>query len=214
MNCRSRLRECRGANEMICVFHHVISMYSDSPSRERQKRKQMSDIRFMSILIAVALAATTAFAADAPHDPAADVLRRVIPAKADQFDIEHIDSDNGKDVFEIQSNGDRIVLRGNNGVSIASALNWYLKYDCHCETSWCGDNLNLPNPLPKVETKIRIVSPLAHRVAFNFCTFSYTMPFWDCNRWQREIDWMAMRGINMPLAITGHEAVWCFANMA
>jgi alpha-N-acetylglucosaminidase len=49
---------------------------------------------------------------------------------------------------------------------------------------------------------------LAHRVAFNFCTFSYTMAFWDWDRWQREIDWMAMRGINMPLAITGHEAVW------
>jgi alpha-N-acetylglucosaminidase len=141
-------------------------------------------------------------------DPAVDLIHRIIPAQADHFEVQHIDPDNGKDVFEIESVGDHIVLRGNNGVSVASALNWYLKYNCHCQISWCGDNLNLPNPLPKVGSKIHIVCLLPHRVAFNFCTFSYNMAFWDWPRWQREIDWMAMRGINMPLAITGHEAVW------
>ena len=40
----------------------------------------------------------------------------------------------------------------------------------------------------------------------NFCTFSYTMPYWDWTDWEREIDWMALHGITMPLAITGHEA--------
>jgi alpha-N-acetylglucosaminidase len=164
----------------------------------------MRFVRLIPVVILLVLLCDVARAAD----PSSDLLRRVIPAQADQFDLQHIDADNGKDVFEIESNGDRIVLRGNNGVSIASALNWYLKYDCHCQISWCGDNLALPSPLPKVASKVRIVSPLAHRVAFNFCTFSYTMAFWDWNRWQREIDWMAMHGINMPLAITGHEAVW------
>jgi alpha-N-acetylglucosaminidase len=164
-------------------------------------------MRFLQLIIIVILSAVMAGAARAA-DPAGDLIHRILPAQADEFDLQHIDTDAGRDVFEIESNGNRIVLRGNNGVSIASALNWYLKYDCHCQISWCGDNLALPNPLPGVEKKIRIVSPLAHRVAFNFCTFSYTMPFWDWNRWQREIDWMAMRGINMPLAITGHEAVW------
>lgn len=34
------------------------------------------------------------------------------------------------------------------------------------------------------------------------------MPWWHWDRWQREIDWMAMHGINMPLAVTGQQAVW------
>ena len=34
------------------------------------------------------------------------------------------------------------------------------------------------------------------------------MAWWDWERWQREIDWMAMHGINMPLAVIGQEAVW------
>ena len=34
------------------------------------------------------------------------------------------------------------------------------------------------------------------------------MSFWDWKRWQREIDWMALNGINMPLALTGQETIW------
>jgi hypothetical protein len=32
--------------------------------------------------------------------------------------------------------------------------------------------------------------------------------FWDFTRWQRELDIMAMNGINLPLSFTGQEAVW------
>ncbi|MCR5518785.1 MAG: alpha-N-acetylglucosaminidase, partial [Bacteroidales bacterium] len=42
----------------------------------------------------------------------------------------------------------------------------------------------------------------------NYCTFGYTMPWWTWKQWERFIDWMALNGVNMPLAITGQEAVW------
>ena len=32
---------------------------------------------------------------------------------------------------------------------------------------------------------------------------SYSMAYWDWNRWEAEIDWMALQGINLPLAFTG-----------
>lgn len=34
------------------------------------------------------------------------------------------------------------------------------------------------------------------------------MSWWNWPRWQKEIDWMAMHGINMPLAITGQAYTW------
>eukprot|EP00357_Protocruzia_adherens_P026858 CAMPEP_0115022636 /NCGR_PEP_ID=MMETSP0216-20121206/31700_1 /TAXON_ID=223996 /ORGANISM="Protocruzia adherens, Strain Boccale" /LENGTH=623 /DNA_ID=CAMNT_0002395421 /DNA_START=498 /DNA_END=2369 /DNA_ORIENTATION=+ len=34
------------------------------------------------------------------------------------------------------------------------------------------------------------------------------MSWWDWARWEREIDWMAMRGVNMPLMFAGQEYVW------
>ncbi len=137
------------------------------------------------------------------------LLLRVVPASASSFSIELIAPENGHDVFEVESKGAQVVLRGNTGISIASALNHYLKYFCHRQITWWDKNIApLPNSLPTVPQKIKRVSPFQYRVYFNYCTFSYTAAWWNWERWQREIDWMAMHGINMPLAITGQEAVW------
>ena len=32
---------------------------------------------------------------------------------------------------------------------------------------------------------------------------SYSMAFWNWTRWEQELDWMALHGINLPLAFTG-----------
>lgn len=50
--------------------------------------------------------------------------------------------------------------------------------------------------------------PSRFRYYQNVCTFSYTSVWWDWTRWEREIDWMALNGINLPLAFTGQEALW------
>ena len=132
-----------------------------------------------------------------------------------RFHYEVIEIDRGHDVFEI----DTImrfgivlpVLRGNNGVAFASALNYYLKYYCYCSVSWgdngSGDQLQLPEPLPTDFSRARHVMT-KYRYYINPVTFSYSMVWWDIDRWTREIDWMALNGINMPLAFTGQEYVW------
>jgi alpha-N-acetylglucosaminidase len=141
-------------------------------------------------------------------NPAEELIARVLPDRASQFVTEIIPAaEKGRDVFEIESRDGKIVLRGNDGVSIASALNWYLKYYCRCEVSWCGGQLDLPEPLPVVPEKVRKVSPHTYRYAFNYCTYGYSMAFWDWARWEREIDLMALHGINTPLMATGAEVV-------
>ena len=103
----------------------------------------------------------------------------------------------------------KIVLRGNDAVSVASALNWYLKSVGHCDVSWlCGDQLRLPAHLPPVPEKIHIISPHQYRYAYNFCTHGYTMAWWDWPQWEHELDFLAMNGINLALVIEGQESVW------
>lgn len=34
------------------------------------------------------------------------------------------------------------------------------------------------------------------------------MAFWQWDRWEQEIDWMALHGINLPLAFVGQEAIF------
>lgn len=140
---------------------------------------------------------------------AGGLIKRVVPKQAKQFMVETIPATNGQDVFEVESRGGKIVLRGNDGVSIASALNWYLQNECHCDISWnCGDQLGAPEPLPAVPEKVRIVSPHKYRYAYNFCTHGYTMAWWDWPRWQRELDYLALKGVNLALIIEGQESVW------
>ena len=51
-----------------------------------------------------------------PEQAARDLVRRVLPGNA--FRVEIIPADQGRDVFEIESSGDKLVLRGNNGVAV------------------------------------------------------------------------------------------------
>ncbi|WP_224998279.1 alpha-N-acetylglucosaminidase [Cesiribacter sp. SM1] len=135
------------------------------------------------------------------------LIRRVVPEHADNFVVEFIPKAGDRDVYEIESRDGKIILRGNNGVSVASALNHYLKYYTNSSISWNGTNLNIPDPMPAVPQKVRKTSPYQYRYYLNYCTFNYTMSWWDWERWQWEIDWMALNGINMPLAVTGQNAI-------
>jgi len=138
---------------------------------------------------------------------AADLIKRMLPGFANYFEIEEIPTEAGKDVFEIESKNNKIILRGNNGIAVASAFNHYLKHIANCQITWNGSNKNLSLPLPVVKEKIRKPTPYKYRYYLNYCTFNYTMSWWDWDRWQWEIDWMAMNGINMPLAVTGQNII-------
>jgi len=158
------------------------------------------------------LAALTLAAGDTPPDPVAagrGLVERLLPAEAAMFDIELIPPEGDADVFEIESRGGRVVLRGNTGVAVASALNWYLKSYCQCHTSFTGGSqLALPKPLPEVKPKCRRVSEARYRYFLNYCCFGYSLPWFDWDQWERLIDWMALNGVNLPLSVTGQEAVW------
>ncbi|WP_105619864.1 alpha-N-acetylglucosaminidase [Vallitalea okinawensis] len=136
-----------------------------------------------------------------------ELIKRILPDDYQNFKIEII-GNTEHDVFEIVTVNEKILLRGNNAVSIGSALHWYLKFYCNCHISWCGNRLELPKPLPLPSTKIRKQTPNKYRYYLNYCTFNYSMAWWDWDRWEKEIDWMALNGINMPLSIIGHEYLW------
>lgn len=136
------------------------------------------------------------------------LIGRVIPAYAQNFVVQTLASTADKNVFEVEGINGKIILRGNNGIAVASALYCYLTEIAHCQVTWNGTNLNLPKKLPMPKEKIHRTSPYRYRYYLNYCTFSYSMAWWDWKRWEKEIDWMALHGINMPLAITGQEYTW------
>ena len=138
--------------------------------------------------------------------PIQGLLERIDKGASRKFVIEQVKSPT--DFFELDQKGDKVVIRGNNYVSIATGLNWYLKYYAGVQLSWNGMTAQLPAVLPAVPQKERHETDLKYRYDFNYCTYSYTMAFWDWDRWEKEIDWMALHGINLPLAVVGADVVW------
>ncbi|MBB6236436.1 alpha-N-acetylglucosaminidase [Pedobacter sp. AK013] len=119
-----------------------------------------------------------------------------------------IPANNGKDVFELYSRNNKIEISASGANAAAEGLNWYLKYYCRRSMSHMGDNLSPIEKIPLVKEKIRIVSPYPYRYALNYCTISYSMSFYNWADWERELDWMALNGVNVMLAPIGMEAVW------
>ncbi len=136
------------------------------------------------------------------------VIDRVAPAMKGKYQVEIIPAAGDLDVFELDNNNGVLVIRGNKGLSITAGFNRYLQDYCNSDVSWLGSNVNIPATLKLPTEKVRQVTAAKHRAMYNYCTFSYTMPWWNWDRWQQELDLQALKGINMPLSITGIETAW------
>lgn len=146
------------------------------------------------------------------------LVNRVVPEYSKNIVLERLETDSAlfadgatacEDRFELESKGKKLIIRGNNANSMAVGLNHYLKYYCLSQYSWFKEEpLELPATMPKVPGKVSLSARVPERFFLNYCTFGYTMPWWNWEQWEHFIDWMALNGINLPLAITGQEAVW------
>ena len=119
-------------------------------------------------------------------NPVDELLERIDKGASAKFKIEKVKSQ--KDFFELDQAGKKDYA----GIHL----------------SWNQMQAKLPAVLPAVTKKERHETDLSLRYDFNYCTFSYSMPFWGWERWEKEIDWMALHGVNLPLAIVGEECVW------
>ena len=139
-------------------------------------------------------------------NPVENLLERIERGASKKFKTQLIKGPT--DFFELSQEGNKVVIKGNTWVNIATGLNWYLKYHAGIHLTWNNMTANLPERLPQVTQTERHETDLKLRYDFNYCTFSYSMAFWDWERWQTEIDWMALHGVNLPLAIVGEEVAW------
>ena len=150
----------------------------------------------------------TSFQMQGKDNPINNLLERIDPGSSKKFKVELKEDEGGKDYFEIYNAKGKVGIKGNSWVNIATGLNWYLKHHAGIHLSWNDMKVSLPQTLPIPEKTERHETDLPLRYDFNYCTFSYSMPFWDWEEWEKEIDWMALHGINLPLAMVGLESVW------
>lgn len=151
------------------------------------------------------------------------LLKRLLPTHLSSFQFNLISKDTcgGYSCFWITNHENssnkspEITVQGTTAVEIASGLHWYLKYWCGAHVSWDKTggvqlaSIPPPGSLPPVkEQGIKIQRPVPWNYYQNVVTSSYSYVWWDWERWEKEIDWMALQGINLPLAFTGQETIW------
>lgn len=113
-----------------------------------------------------------------------------------------------QDRYTISAAKGRVFVKANNYISAFTGIYDYLKKYCGVQLSWCGNRkISIKELVMFDGTQSRTIEQ-KFRVYMNYCTLDYSMAWWDFDRWEQEIDFMAMNGINMPLAVIGTEAVW------
>ena len=117
-----------------------------------------------------------------------------------------LDKQNGCDVFETSVKNGKLTVKGSSGVAVCRGFYEYVKKQGLGIASWSGNRLDWTEPPGNLPAE-KVVSPFKHHYYFNVVTYGYTMPYWDWARWEKEIDWMALHGIDMPLALVANEAI-------
>jgi alpha-N-acetylglucosaminidase len=201
---------------MFTCSHNFLQVNGLKPPGGRMRKSTSCSLLFFILLSFTGMHAQASSAASAAAAPqggrefqaVSDLAQRIVPWLSPKLVFNRIAPDQGNDVFELETTDGKVIIRASNPSSAAMGLNWYLKYYCHRSISHLGNNIAPVSPLPRLVHPVRTVSRFKYRYYLNYCTLNYTHAFADWERWERELDWMALNGVNLALATNGFEAVW------
>ncbi len=134
------------------------------------------------------------------------MLLRVLGKKnADRFVFKYESSLAGNSAYKVEAVRGKVVVTGNSTEALCRGCYDYLKNGCQSIVCWSGSRIHIPEQLPNYRHEVQ--SPYRYHYYFNIVTHGYTTAYWDWPRWEKEIDWMALHGLNMPLIEGAHEAI-------
>ncbi|KAI9065123.1 glycoside hydrolase family 89 protein [Trametes sanguinea] len=134
------------------------------------------------------------------------LVKRRTPAHANAFLFALVKGEG--DAFTISDAHNGIQVECTTVSACARGYYTYLTQHGGVDIWWTGSRLNeLPSHLPKVGQPVKGQAIVPYRYHFNTVTFDYTAAFWDFGQWELELDWLALRGVNLPLAWVGYEYI-------
>ncbi|KAK2464643.1 hypothetical protein APHAL10511_003336 [Amanita phalloides] len=103
----------------------------------------------------------------------------------------------------------QITVKGSSASALATGLHGYLTDIAHININWNSPSqLDIdPRSLPRVFDPFSGTSVVPWRYYFNPVMLSYTAAFWSWEDWEAQLDWMVLRGVNLPLALVGTEKI-------
>ncbi|GGO96732.1 alpha-N-acetylglucosaminidase TIM-barrel domain-containing protein [Wenjunlia tyrosinilytica] len=139
--------------------------------------------------------------------PAAAALRRLVPGHHRQVELRAV-SPKGGDRFRVTGRRGHITVEGTSPAVLLTGFNTYLTQVAEADISWNGEQLDLPGLLPGPTREIKGTANVRHRFALNDTNDGYTGAYRGWRAWEREIDVLALHGINAVLVYIGADAVY------
>src|SRR5687767_6898269 len=139
-------------------------------------------------------------------DGVTQLAKRRVPWLVNHLVFTKLNTSNSQEAFELKTQNGKVTIAATGPNAAAVGLNWYLKYYCHRSMSHMGDNLSPVHPIPVVKEPVTMPAIAQYRYALNYCTYNYTMSFYDWKDWEHELDWMVLNGVNLMLVANGEEA--------
>ncbi|KAL7931379.1 glycoside hydrolase family 89 protein [Trichoderma chlorosporum] len=137
------------------------------------------------------------------------LVKRRLPQHENSFIFSlSTDAESDSESYAVTGGQDgKIHVQGTSLSSIAYGLHSYLSDIVHVDIWWhAGSQLNdAPANLPRLLSPLNGSSIVPYRHDLNTVTTSYTAPFWTWEDWELQLDWMALRGINIAPAWIGIE---------
>ncbi|MCM4171567.1 alpha-N-acetylglucosaminidase [Arenibacter sp. TNZ] len=158
------------------------------------------------LLILIIISCNPSSQRETPEVKAAqDVLSRALgPENASKFIFNFTRKDT-LDTYTVKVENNKIVVTGTSPTALTRGAYDYLKNATHSIISWSGNNIHIPEIVPTYDKTT--TTPFKYRYYLNTVTHGYTTPYWGWERWEKELDWMALHGMNMPLIAGAHEAI-------
>lgn len=122
-----------------------------------------------------------------------DLVKRLLPQHAHIVRLLEVEkSPDSHGFFSVEVKDGTVHIAGTSGVELASGVHWFLKYFCSSSVSWdLTGGLQIstaalrPSKLKELESKgcVTVERAVQHTFYQNVVTLSYSMAFWDTERW-------------------------------
>ncbi|MCR4994009.1 MAG: alpha-N-acetylglucosaminidase [Bacteroidales bacterium] len=110
------------------------------------------------------------------------------------------------DRYAYSATSDELTVEASSAVAACRGFYDYIRSKHAGYCGWSGSRFQMPEDM--TQDTVTMLSQFRDHQYFNVVTYGYSLPYWDESRWDQEIDWMALHGIDMPLMLVGAEQIY------
>ena len=136
-----------------------------------------------------------------------NLVLRNTPKIAEFIVFEDCEAINGCDTYEIFSREKSVVIAASSKIAMAMGYYRYLKEYCNVLITDGNYDISYVKTAPLPDKKITCSVAQKLRLAFTYERYAAEIDGWGFDRWEKELDFLAMHGVNAPLILAGVDGV-------